>query len=44
MRELTRLYYRVRYDGSTVERNVRGIAQALLGDVKAAFRQDRVKT
>jgi hypothetical protein len=33
--ELTRLYYRVRFDGVTRERNVSAIARALLQDVKS---------
>ena len=33
--ELTRLYYRVRFDGVTRERNVSTIARALLEDVKS---------
>jgi len=33
--ELTRLYYRVRFDGVTRERNVSAIARALLEDVRS---------
>jgi len=38
LRELTRLYYRVRYDGVTSERQVTRIARALVGDVRAGLR------
>jgi hypothetical protein len=34
VRDLTQLYYRVRFDGSTAERSVRRIARALLDDVR----------
>jgi transglutaminase-like putative cysteine protease len=37
--ELTRLYYRVRFDGVTSERRVARIARALLGDVRAGLRK-----
>jgi hypothetical protein len=36
--ELTRLYYRVRFDGVTVERQVARIGRALAGDVRAGIR------
>jgi uncharacterized protein (DUF58 family) len=37
--ELTRLYYRVRFDGVTREGKVSRIARALLGDVRAGLRK-----
>jgi hypothetical protein len=37
LRELTRLYYRVRYDGVTSERQVARIARALVGDVRTGL-------
>jgi transglutaminase-like putative cysteine protease len=39
LHELTRLYYRVRFDGVTSERKVARIARALLGDVRAGLRR-----
>jgi uncharacterized protein (DUF58 family) len=38
LRELTRLYYRVRFDGVTSEREVSRIARALVGDVRTGLR------
>jgi len=38
--ELTRLYYRVRFDGATTERSVHGIARALLDDVREELRAE----
>ena len=38
LRELTRLYYRVRYDGVTSEQEVSRIARALVGDVRTGLR------
>jgi hypothetical protein len=39
LRELTRLYHRVRYDGVTREQQVSRIARALVGDVRASWRE-----
>ena len=38
LREVTRLYYRVRFDSSTDAREVNGIARALLGDIQNGLR------
>jgi hypothetical protein len=38
--ELTRLYYRVRYDGVTAERTVAAIARALVQDVRDELRAE----
>ncbi len=44
LRELTRLYYRVRFDSSTDAREVHRIARALIGDIRSGLREKRGQT